>query len=339
MKRYLKITGCIFAGILIMTILAIVGQKIFKTYADTPTKEATVSKVTYEFEAEDINATTGTAHNIRVKSKDESNTSKSLSIPNTITVDNIKYTVDSIGNGTTSALGETTGWESITIPTNITTINANAFKDCTTLKTVSFTKTSKCGKIGEYAFYGCTALSNIKGNESNNRMPSSIIENNNTFLWIISAIIYTSYNSITLIGLTGIMNKYLKNKRECIEVATLTSSIIMALGIIIYLLLINMDKQVEIPMLYIANKFGGIYKYLYSITILIAIFTTAISEGYSFLENVSKNNKSIYRIINIIMCTLAVPISLLGFANLVNIVYPIFGIIGMVQIISILCHR
>ncbi len=168
---------------------------------------------------------------------------------------------------------------------------------------------------------------------------SNIIENNNTFLWIISAIIYTSYNSITLIGLTGIMNKYLKNKRECIEVATLTSSIIMALGIIIYLLLINMDKQVEIPMLYIANKFGGIYKYLYSITILIAIFTTAISEGYSFLENVSKNNKSIYRIINIIMCTLAVPISLLGFANLVNIVYPIFGIIGMVQIISILCHR
>lgn len=176
MKKYLKMTGYIFAGILIITILAIVGQKIFKTYADTPTKEATVSKVTYEFEAEDINATTGTAHNIRVKSKDESNTSKSLSIPNTITVDNIKYTVDSIGNGTTSALGETTGWESITIPTNITTINANAFKDCTTLKTVTFTKTSKCGKIGEYAFYGCIALSNIKGNESNNRMPSSIIE-------------------------------------------------------------------------------------------------------------------------------------------------------------------
>ena len=168
---------------------------------------------------------------------------------------------------------------------------------------------------------------------------SNIIENNNTFLWIISAIIYTSYNSITLIGLTGIMNKYLKNKRECIEVATLTSSIIMALGIIIYLLLINMDKQVEIPMLYIANKFGGIYKYLYSITILIAIFTTAISEGYSFLENVSKNNKSIYRIINIIMCTLAVPISLLGFANLVNIIYPIFGIVGMIQIIYILISK
>lgn len=177
-------------------------------------------------------------------------------------------------------------------------------------------------------------INNINKIENKN-----IIENNNNLLWIISAIIYTSYNSITLIGLTGIMNKHLKNRRNCIEVAILTSIIIMALGIIIYLLLINMDKQVEIPMLYIANKFGGIYKYLYSITILIAIFTTAISEGYNFLENVSKNNKRIYKTVNVIMCTLAVPISLLGFSNLVNIVYPIFGIVGTIQIISILFYR
>lgn len=164
----------------------------------------------------------------------------------------------------------------------------------------------------------------------------NIIQQKNNFLWIISGIIYTSYNSITLIGLTGIMNKYLKDKKSCINVAILTSIIIMALGIIIYLLLINVDKQVEIPMLYVANKFGGIYKILYSITILIAIFTTAISEGYTFLENVSGNNTKKYKIINPIMCTLAVPISLLGFAYLVNIIYPIFGIIGMLQIISIL---
>ena len=177
-------------------------------------------------------------------------------------------------------------------------------------------------------------INNINKIENQN-----ILEKNNNLLWIISAVIYTSYNSITLIGLTGIMSRHLKNKRNCIEVAILTSIIIMSLGIIIYLLLINMDKQVEIPMLYIANKFGGIYKYLYSITILIAIFTTAISEGYNFLENISKNNKKIYKTINAIMCILAVPISLLGFANLVNVIYPIFGIIGIIQIISILFHR
>lgn len=161
-------------------------------------------------------------------------------------------------------------------------------------------------------------------NNINNIENKSIIEVNNNYLWIISGIIYTSYNSITLIGLTGIMNKYLKNKKECINVAILTSLIFMALAIIIYLLLINVNMQVEIPMLYVANKFGKTYKILYSIIILLAIFTTAISEGYNFLANVSKGNKKIHKKINIIMCISSIPIALLGFANLVNVVYPIF---------------
>ena len=182
-----------------------------------------------------------------------------------------------------------------------------------------------------FIFFGINNINNI---ESKN-----IIKTNNNFLWIISGIIYTSYNSITLIGLTGIMNKYLKNKKDYIKVAVLTSIIFMALAIIIYLLLINMDIQVEIPMLYVANKFGKPYKILYSLIILIAIFTTAVSEGYNFLANVSKNNKKIYKITNIIMCTLGIPISLLGFANLVNVIYPIFGIIGMLQIIAILYNK
>ncbi len=166
----------------------------------------------------------------------------------------------------------------------------------------------------------------------------NIIVNNN-LLWIASAIIYTSYNTITLIGLTGVMNKYLKNKKSCLIVSVISTIIIMSLAVIIYLLLTNVDIQVEIPMLYVANKFGGIYKYLYNITILMAIFTTAISEGYSFLENISKNNKKVYKVTNIIMCIMGVPISLIGFANLVNTIYPIFGVVGLIQITYILAAR
>lgn len=184
-----------------------------------------------------------------------------------------------------------------------------------------------------FIIFGVNNLKNIT-----NVNISEILENNNSS-FIISGIIYTSYNSITLIGLTGAMNQLLKNKKDCFLVTLITSIIIMSLAIIIYLLLINVDVQVEIPMLYVANKFGGGYKYLYSITILMAIFTTAISTGYSFLENISKGNKRKYKIINIIMCALGVPISLLGFANLVNIIYPIFGIIGLIQIVYILLYR
>ncbi len=182
-----------------------------------------------------------------------------------------------------------------------------------------------------FIFFGINNINNIEN--------KNIIKINNNFLWIFSGIIYTSYNSITLIGLTGIMSKYLGSKKDCLKVAILTATIFMMLAMIIYLLLINMNSQVEIPMLYIANKFGRLYKILYSIIILIAIFTTAISEGYNFLTNISKNNKKIYKIMNVVMCTLGIPISLVGFANLVNVIYPIFGIIGLFQIITILLFK
>ena len=157
--------------------------------------------------------------------------------------------------------------------------------------------------------------------------------------WLFKAILYTSYNSITLIGLTGTMNKYLKNRKECIMVAFCSTAIICSLALIIFFLLINVKESVEIPMLYVAKEFGGIYKYLYNIIILIAIFTTAISEGYTFLENISKNSIKKYKIFNFIMCISASPISLLGFANLVNTIYPIFGVIGLIQIAIIIIKK
>ncbi len=165
------------------------------------------------------------------------------------------------------------------------------------------------------------------------------IKTNTNIAWLFNAIIYTSYNSITLIGLTGTMNKYLKNRKECIMVAFCSTAIICSLALIIYFLLINVKESVEIPMLYVSEVFGGIYKYLYNIIILIAIFTTAISEGYTFLENISTNNIKKYKIINFIMCFSAIPISLLGFANLVNTIYPIFGVIGLIQIASIIIKK
>lgn len=80
---------------------------------------------------------------------------------------------------------------------------------------------------------------------------------------------------------------------------------------------------------------GTGYKYLYGIIILGAIITTAISDAFGFLNNVTKDKKK-YKIINAIICILSIFISLFGFSNLVNNIYPIFGILGIIQLILIL---
>ena len=166
MKKYLKMVGYIFLVLIIMSLIAITSKKFFKSYADTPTKEVTVSKVTYEFEAEDVDEKTGKAHNLRIISDTEdkkgfTGTGTSLTIPDDFTLEGRKYTVISIGDGKGSALGNT-GWTTITMEKEIPTINAHAFEGCTTLKTFSFKSTSKCTTIGDYAFYGCTALAKIR---------------------------------------------------------------------------------------------------------------------------------------------------------------------------------
>lgn len=78
-------------------------------------------------------------------------------------------------------------------------------------------------------------------------------------------------------------------------------------------------------------NFGLIFKFLYGFVILSAIFTTAISAGYSFLENSAKNQKQ-YFYFAIFICVVSIFCSNFGFSNLLNLLYPILGYLGLVQI-------
>lgn len=165
-KKYIKMISCILGILLIISLFSIMNEEMFTSFADTTTKEATVSNVTYLFEAEDIDAKTGYARNVRVKERTKD--SVKLTFPDTITVDNIAYKVTSIGKEGESALGGITDWTEVVISKNATMINAGAFKDLATLKTLSFKSGSKEALIiGKEAFSGCTSLVNIRDASTN----------------------------------------------------------------------------------------------------------------------------------------------------------------------------
>lgn len=156
--------------------------------------------------------------------------------------------------------------------------------------------------------------------------------------WLIKSILYASYNSITLISLLIPMKKYIRNKRDYIIVSVICMLLLTLLSSVIFMLLLNIDiniENLELPAVYSAGKIGTIYKYLYGVIILGAIVTTAISSAYGFLNNVTKNKKE-YKRINRIICIIAIFVSLFGFSNLVNNLYPIFGILGLIQLIGII---
>lgn len=157
-------------------------------------------------------------------------------------------------------------------------------------------------------------------------------------MWFFNAILYASYNSITLISILIPMKKYIKNKKDILKIAITCCLIILALSTVIFILLLSIDiniGKIELPTVYAAKSFGIIYKYLYGVIILGAISTTAISSAYGFLNNVSKTRKK-YNIYNNIICFIAIFVSLFGFSNLINNLYPIFGILGLIQLIFII---
>lgn len=166
----------------------------------------------------------------------------------------------------------------------------------------------------------------------------SVTYSNNSIYWILSSILYASYNSITLIPILISLKNKINKKKESIIITFCITIIMLILSIIIFLLMNTFIKdihEVEIPIVYIASMLGKGFKYIYGIVVLIAIFTTAIGSGYGFLNNITKNRKK-YLTYTGLICTLSILIGQLGFSSLINLLYPIFGYLGIIQIIFLI---
>ena len=157
--------------------------------------------------------------------------------------------------------------------------------------------------------------------------------------WILSAIIYNSYNFILLIPVLISLKKQITIEKNIKYIAILSTIIIAILSIIIFFLLARVDileiKNQEMPVVYVISKYFANYKKIYAFIILASIFTTAISVGIGFIQNISKNRTSYPQIV-LFMCITSLIVSNFGFSKLVNFVYPIFGYVGIIQMIIIL---
>lgn len=153
------------------------------------------------------------------------------------------------------------------------------------------------------------------------------------FKFLIFSILYANYNLLTIIPIVVTMSNVTKNKKEIKYISIICSIIIFILSMSIFAILSQSNFNVsnlEMPVVFIVGRYGIFYKYIYCLVVGIAIFTTAISVGYGYLQNY-ENNKEKYnkKIILLILCSIiAIPI---GFSKLIELLYPIFGGIGLVQ--------
>lgn len=155
--------------------------------------------------------------------------------------------------------------------------------------------------------------------------------------WLLSAVTYCSYNIILLIPVLITVREKISKESNIKYIAIIVGILMIIMSIMTFMLLMKSDVEIstlEMPIVYVIRTFFTKFKPIYAFIILTSIFTTAISIGISFLQNIVKNKKSYPQFV-VFMCITSLIISNFGFSKLVNFVYPLFGYIGIVQIITL----
>ncbi len=156
--------------------------------------------------------------------------------------------------------------------------------------------------------------------------------------WLLSALIYVSFNMIIAVAVLGPLgaelNKYKEAKKGSIMGGI---GLGMAALAILITLFFNMPGvfNYEIPMIYVAGKFSIIFQILYCLILLVEIYTTAVGNLFGFASRLTENKGSKYKMVVIISSVLALIASQLGFSRIVYYIYPLVGYAGLLLMLCL----
>lgn len=157
--------------------------------------------------------------------------------------------------------------------------------------------------------------------------------------WLFSSLIYGGFNILCCSGVLAPLSTEIKNKKVLIVGIFLGSLGLTVLSFIInLLLLLNIPYifKYEIPLLYIANRFGNVIQIMLLIIIWLEMFSTEVSNIYSVSKNLEEAFGISYKKLVILIIIIAIPISQIGFVNLISVLYPAFAVVGFIFIIQCL---
>jgi uncharacterized membrane protein YkvI len=155
---------------------------------------------------------------------------------------------------------------------------------------------------------------------------------------LISTILYAGYNTLSASGvLVPLSTQVKKTKTMIIGVATGAIGLTLLCLMINLLLTINQPYiyNYEIPLLFVANRFGNIIQALLLVIIWLEMFSTEVSDVYSISKTLEQTFNIKFKQAIFIVLGTALLISQLGFGNLITKLYPVFGLLSLLFIIQL----
>ncbi len=94
--------------------------------------------------------------------------------------------------------------------------------------------------------------------------------------------------------------------------------------------------NLQIPSLYVADQISPVFGMIFSIMLILAIYTTAVPMMYTACNRVSEDEKSNkYRAAAVVTAIVGFFGGQLSFSTMVSIIYPISGYVGIIIFIGI----
>ncbi|MDF2523554.1 MAG: putative rane protein, partial [Clostridiales bacterium] len=157
--------------------------------------------------------------------------------------------------------------------------------------------------------------------------------------WFFSALTYVSYNSIMSLVVMSSLLPYLKTRRVGIIGGISGGMLLCFIAFILNTAIFMFYPEIipdELPVLRIIGKYSSALSAIYTFVLLLAMFISAVTSGFYFVERLNSKLKINMKIITMIACAFVIPLSGVGFSNLIATLYPIFGYVGLFMVFTIL---
>ncbi|OON98227.1 MAG: transporter [Epulopiscium sp. Nele67-Bin004] len=150
--------------------------------------------------------------------------------------------------------------------------------------------------------------------------------------WIVSSLVYAGFNIISIVGIVVSLSSEIKSNRIMLRGVAIGSAILTAVSfVIVFLMIVNPTYAItyDIPILAVAQQITPFLQYCLLIMIWLEMFSSQISNIFSLTKSLESKFGIQYEQGIAISIITALPLSTVGFTNLVDVLYPIYGMLSL----------
>lgn len=168
----------------------------------------------------------------------------------------------------------------------------------------------------------------------NSELKKGLIGNN----WLLASVLYVGYNIV--LGVLVLCSLGPKVIQSGVWGGGFGGIILGLFSALMVKALLNnpMALVAEMPMLVLAQGHNQILGIIYTISLWIALLTTALANGFSVVKRINKVTKLPNSILTASILLMTFPFISWEFSVLVSTIYPLMGYLGVLLFIGILLH-